>query len=699
MTPDHSIPPELEKLAELPAPRPSAALWARIDATRRGDAEPSLAPFEVPTEPLVEEWPGPVRRRVGGRPVVGGVALLTAAALLVWLVVRPTPALEAGMISGRLQLSPMTPRVGERIDVQYTAGALLGRPSQLVLRARVRTVGAESKEAGVPVITLGMLERVNGTEYRGQFVLPDSFVYAALAVEDTAASEVDDFGGRAWEVIRAGADGRPLLDALEQRAHDLMGRSWEEGLATARRLVALYPDSVRAQKWLQRYELWMGIGTDSTRAVHLQHARQFAARDLGRPMSATELGELFWYARTMDSSMAAPWRARLRREAPTSGLAVQEELIDIGRLVASRQLDSVSAAKKLDALWPRVPRERAWQVGGAALSFLGADPARAEDRRRWVDRLYAIDTTESGRRRLAQELIAVPAMRVDGMARLRSLLAQSAPGTTYRHLGESQRTYARRLTEEHARTLAALGGALLANGSYRAARDTLQLATTLSWSPTTWRQLSEANLALQDSAAAASAWAHIVVDPRTGDRTRDSLRRVAARLLGDQGWSERQTAARRTLGAHLDARAIRRIPGDVELASLDGVRATLNGLTRGKNGLAVVFWSPLCGPAVEALPEIESLRGRLEQQGVPLVIIAEQSTVTPELTTALTTHRVHAPVYLDADGAAAARFNNWGTPTLYLLDAGGRVMFPGTTDVQELLLYSAALAHKRASGS
>jgi hypothetical protein len=135
------------------------------------------------------------------------------------------------------------------------------------------------------------------------------------------------------------------------------------------------------------------------------------------------------------------------------------------------------------------------------------------------------------------------------------------------------------------------------------------------------------------------------------------------------------------------------------LASLDGVRATLNGLTRGKKGLAVVFWSPLCGPAVEALPEIESLRRRLEQQGVPLVIVAEQSTVTPELTTVLTTHRVQAPVYLDADGAAAARFNNWGTPTLYLLDAGGRVMFPGTTDVQELLLYSAALAHKRASGS
>ncbi len=48
-------------------------------------------------------------------------------------------------------------------------------------------------------------------------------------------------------------------------------------------------------------------------------------------------------------------------------------------------------------------------------------------------------------------------------------------------------------------------------------------------------------------------------------------------------------------------------------------------------------------------------------------------------------------MYLDVDGAAAAWFNNWGTPTLHVLDADARVMFPGTTDVQEALLYSAAL--------
>lgn len=680
----------METLAEVPAPTPSAALRARIDASRCANADPFLAPFAVPTAPLVEEWTNPPRRWSIGRPLTSGMALLTAAALLVWLVVRPAPTLEAGMISGRLQLSSVTPRLGERVDVRYTPGALLGRPRQLVLRARVRTARAESYEAGVPVITIGMLERVTSTDYRGQFVLPDSVVYAALAVEDTAANEVDDFGGRAWEVMRAGAKGQPLVDALQQRANDLMGRSWEEGLATARRMVALYPDSVRAQAWLQRYEGWMGFATDSTRAIHRRHAQHFTERDLTRPMSATELGEQFWYRRTLDSTLVLPWRTRLRREAPTSGLAVQEELLDIERLVAAGQLDSAAGVQRLEALWPRVPTDRVWQIGDAALAMLGADAGSAATRRRWVDRLHAADTTESGRRRLAQELLRLPAMRADGMTRLRTLLAQSAPGTTYRLLGESTRGYERRRAEEHARTLAVLGGALLADGASAAARDTLRLATALSWSPTTWRRLAQAHLALGDSAAAASAWAHVAVDPRTATAARDSLSALGRQLLGDAAWRASEAAAHRRLAAHLDARAIRRAVGEVNVATLDGRRTALSTVAQGK-GLVVVFWSPQCGPAVEALPEIDSLRRQLEQQGVPLVIVAEQSTVTAELTSVLTTQRVKAPVYLDVDGAAAARFNNWGTPTIYLLGTDGRVMFQGTSDPQEALVHSAAL--------
>jgi hypothetical protein len=81
------------------------------------------------------------------------------------------------------------------------------------------------------------------------------------------------------------------------------------------------------------------------------------------------------------------------------------------------------------------------------------------------------------------------------------------------------------------------------------------------------------------------------------------------------------------------------------------------------------------------------------------VIIAEPSTVTSELTTVQISHRVQVPVYLDADGAAADRINNWGTSTLYLVDAGRRVMFPRSTDVQELLMYLAALVHEGGSGS
>lgn len=689
MTPDDFVALDLERLRAAPPPIPPDALWARIDASRRNGKGASLQPFEVPFSSLIPDGVESDARQVTARPFVGAATLLTAAALVVWLVVRPALSLEAGMISGRLQLSPVTPRVGERIQVRYTAGALLGRPDRLVLRARVRTARAESYEAGVPVISVGHLERVTGNEYRGQFVLPDSFVYAALAVEDTAASEVDDFGGRSWEVIRAGTDGRPTLDALEQRAHDLMGRSWEEGLATARRLVALYPDSVRARAWLQAYEHWMGLVTDSTREVHLRHARRFAARDLARAMSPEELGQQFWYVRTLDSSMARSWRARLKRDAPASGLAVQEELIDIERDVAAGGLDSSGAVQRLDALWPRVPPDRRGQIGSAALSLLGDHPSRAADRLRWVDRLYRADTTESGRRRLAQMQMAVAGGSADGMSRLRTLLAQSALGTAYRRLGESQRTFRRRLAGEHARSLAALGEALLANGQFGAARDTLQLAASLVWSPFTYRSLAKAHLAMNDSIAAARAWAHVLVDPRTDGAVIDSLTRIGSRLLGNVDWAAAQSSARRVLGTQLASRAIRRVVGDVSVATLEGHRTPLHSLSQGR-GLVVVFWSPLCGPAVDALPDIEALRGKLAKQGVPLVIVAEQSSVTPELTRILTTQRIQTPVYLDVEGVAAARFNNWGTPTLFLLDGSGRVMFPGTADAQEALFFSAA---------
>ena len=130
--------------------------------------------------------------------------------------------------------------------------------------------------------------------------------------------------------------------------------------------------------------------------------------------------------------------------------------------------------------------------------------------------------------------------------------------------------------------------------------------------------------------------------------------------------------------------------GEAEVTALDGRRAALRDMAKGR-GLVVVFWSPLCGPAVEAVPEIESLRRQLARRGVPLVIVAEQSAGTPELTKVMTEQRLEAPVYLDVGGAAAARFNNWGTPTLYLLDTDGRLMFPGTTDVPSALFYSAAL--------
>jgi len=148
--------------------------------------------------------------------------------------------------------------------------------------------------------------------HRGAFVLPDSFVIAALAVEDTAASVIDDRDGRTWELLRMDAGGKVLLPALDQRANDQMGRSWEEVFATGQRMVSEHPDSIAAWSYLATTQGWMGLPADSIAALHAPRIRAFGERLRAQAAVAPEdLGRIFWYADGIDSTARA--RADLGR--------------------------------------------------------------------------------------------------------------------------------------------------------------------------------------------------------------------------------------------------------------------------------------------------------------------------------------------------------------------------------------------------
>ncbi|QJR36496.1 redoxin domain-containing protein [Gemmatimonas groenlandica] len=684
-----------ERARRLPLEAAPTALRARILASRAAGVR-VLVPEHVDAfgdDDVSSDVPtvaAQVTRRSRWRiptTIAAGVAAWSAIALF-----RGTPVVEAGMISGTMTLSTTLPKAGEVVTVRYNAGALLGRPAELRLRARIRTVHGESYNVSVPVVEIATLHRTTGKEYVGRFTLPDSVVFAALAVEDTAALAVDDLGGRAWEVMRAGANGAPLLSALDQRNHDLMGRGWEEGLATTRRMMQLYPDSIGAWTWLQSFESWMSLETDSTRAAHKRASARFDARHRAmRDISPALIGTTFWYTRRTDSVANAYWHERLLREAPTQSFAAQDRMLTIAARELPTRRDTTTALAGLEALWPDVPADRAPQIVSAALRLLPPATANADDLLRWSDRLVAADSSPATARYVAVRLLAAPAWRDEGKRRLRAEITRLASARAQlRALDESRTEQVERLARSQRLALAQLGRALADDGAHRAALDTLALATAAGWDLSVFNTVRETSLKVGDSTTARIMAARVSVDPSTAPSRRAALQSAGVTQIGAAAWAELVRSAQRDLSTRVMAGAKRRVLPDVTLRALDGSSATLRSLLA-PQVTVVVFWSTDCGPAVDALGEIQRTATALAKRGIRAMTVVEQAQSTPALQSVLRTKSFTLPVYLDVGGSAGKAFNNWGTPQAYLLDAKGNVMFSATSDFESVALRAEAM--------
>jgi hypothetical protein len=83
-------------------------------------------------------------------------------------------------------------------------------------------------------------------------------VYAAFVAEDSSRNLIDDHQRRTWELLTTLDGVRPSLTALDQRANDLMGRNFEEGHATVRRMTVLYP--IRCRRGVSSsFYFWLGV--------------------------------------------------------------------------------------------------------------------------------------------------------------------------------------------------------------------------------------------------------------------------------------------------------------------------------------------------------------------------------------------------------------------------------------------------------
>ncbi len=655
------------------------ALLGRVLASRAAGARVILPAAPEPRNGMAE--------RSGLRAIRWAAASLVLVAAGAPLFSGPRRLSAVGADS-ELVLAPESPGAGAEVRVSYRPGpGLFPGEDSLVLRARFRTLRDGMYRTAVPAVqtrAVAVLRRTAGG-YAGSFTLPSGAVFAALAVEAAGALVVDDRGGRFWEVLIHGDDGRPTFNALEQRVNDLMGRSWEEGYATARRLTELYPARIAAWTLREFFERALyGDDADSvTRSYQpLLGSLIAGARDL--PLSAGDLETVFYRAWTAarrggaaDSAELAFWWTRLSREHPRSPQVAQRLAIDM-QLTPRATLDSA------EALYPRLAPLEGPGQNLVNVARWAAEQANDEAAfRRWSERGNA------GRPDSALTMALLMAgrarFRTEGLAALRALL-QGPPArlAVSRRLewtaGEQRRSEA----AARRRALAALGRALLATGDRDAALDTLRLASEGAWDLNLFRNLATAYTTAGDRLAAAGMHARLVADPRTRPAEADSLGRLVVDTVGPLARDSLVLSARREMLARLKERSTDRpLRGTSRLHLGDGRARTLQETT-GPRPSVVIFWSRHCGPAIEALPAIRSVAERLRRQGTPVVFVVDEAP-SEVLRSFLAERGWTDPVYHDVQGSTKAAFGNFGTPAYYVLDAAGRVRFTWADGEAELL--------------
>jgi hypothetical protein len=205
----------------------------------------------------------------------------------------------------------------------------------------------------------------------------------------------------------------------------------------------------------------------------------------------------------------------------------------------------------------------------------------------------------------------------------------------------------------------------------------------MAWNVGVFRAAAAAYLDAGDTAAALDMEVRVAIDPRTAPGTADSLAADGRSRLG-VGWDSAAAAARRELHASLLERStVRQLRGVARVEGSDGERHTLRDLLGHRPG-AVIFWTRHCGAAIQALPNIVVVAGRLKAAGTPMVLVVDESP-SSGVDAYLEERHWTLPIYHDVKGSTTTAFANFGTPAYYVLDGAGRIRFDWVNGEAELI--------------
>ncbi len=623
---------------------------------------------------------------------VWGVAAAVLCVVALSRLLLPRDAMASGD-EGVLTLSPALPQPGGIVQVRYVPSAnhFVGAQS-LRLRARLRRPidGSYSVPAS-QIRAVGTLTRTRDGAFTGSFAVPDSTVFAVLAVESLDSAHVDDNSERGWEMLVAAPSGAPLFAALFQRSEDMMGRSWEQGYDAIVKATELYPDSVNG--WTHRMffeqSLFSGTVGDSIRNVRQATLNTLLERAKQAPAIGYEvLGSVYFRAYAKANSPGATardsvewqyWWQRMLREYPKHEQAAQRHAVwmNIKAMGATAALDSL---EKLYQYFSPL-RGGGNNVLSVALA-VSNDVGDAAQLRKWTERAWR--SSRDSARRVAILLASRPEYRDEGLRALRALLQDSTlRGMVTRPVGRNAAAQWRAVQDMRQTLFSALGKALVASGQTRAALDTLRLAEQGGWSPALYRDMARTYAEAGDTAAAMTMNARLFVDGRSSVSQRDSLNRAGERFLGTSAWAGSVESARRDMFARLLERSLSRVVSPAaRVITRTGQTQSLADITSGKPAL-VIFWSRHCGAALDAVPEIAKLVKQLSAKGTPVAFVIDEAP-SAALDKALTALGITWPVYYDTRASLADAMRNFGTPYYYVLDRGARIRFTGVEQVGDL---------------